>query len=94
MQESLAIRRKSLLKQYGFECDCTACKHNYTMQSSSTCLRIEQFHKRNVQSIRTEVMGNWAKIGTDFDRNRSVVRTAQLIAKNKLLLEIIGSKFM
>ncbi len=89
LQESLPNRQKALLKQYGFECDCPACKHNYPAKMSvDDTLRIDK-----TQSIDGDIMENWRKIENDFD-NRTQDKIAGIIAKNKLLLEISGSKFI
>lgn len=88
----MSDRHAALLKQYGFECECPACKHDYRMNTSiDDNLQIEQFH--NSQSIHAEVMKNWLEIETNFEKH-TPHKTATAIAKNKFLLEIIGSKFM
>lgn len=92
MRESLADRQKALFKQYGFKCDCSACKHDYRIKTSFVeSLQVEQFN--NIQSIHSEVTRNWIEIESNFD-SQTPQKTAEIIAKNKFLLEIVGSKFM
>ncbi|KAJ6649459.1 SET and MYND domain-containing protein 4 [Pseudolycoriella hygida] len=95
LREGLTERRKSLLAQYGFVCDCEACHGNYGMgkteETPDDNLGSEQF--TDIESIDAEVARNWEQIETKFGKE-SPHRIAGMIAKNKFLLEIARSKII
>ncbi|KAG4078961.1 hypothetical protein HA402_010913 [Bradysia odoriphaga] len=94
LEEPLASRQKALLEQYGFKCDCLACKLNYQPKTSiANGLQIEHFRDQNAQSIRAEVMKNWNVIENCIDKH-TPHETAEIIVKNKFLLGLVNSKFM
>lgn len=91
LRERLADRQKALWKQYGFKCDCSACSHDYRISGLVDDLQIDQFN--NINTIREEVSRNWVEIERNFDK-QSPYKTAEIVAKNKFLLELVGSKFI
>lgn len=94
MGEPLANRQKALLEQYGFRCDCPACKLNYQTKTSLVDdPQIERFRDHDAQSIRAEVKKNWSEIETNY-AHHTPHETAEIIERNKFLLTLIGSKFM
>ncbi|XP_037031923.1 uncharacterized protein LOC119071216 isoform X2 [Bradysia coprophila] len=96
LEEPLASRQKALLEQYGFKCDCPACKLNYQPKINASMvngLQMEYIRDHKAHSIRAEVMKNWNELESCFDKH-TPHETAEIIVKNKFLLEFMNSKFM
>lgn len=91
LQKPFEDRQKHLFKQYGFECDCAACVNNYPTQK---CSRETKF---NDVEHGTEILQNidktWGEIEKNFE-SKHHYKVAQLIARNKSLLENFVSRFM
>lgn len=91
MHESLKDRQNHLQSQYGFKCDCSACRKNYPKKQVNTELDYGRF--RNQTEVEEEIALNWKRIG-EYSEVESPCEVAALVQANKKLLQFLATKFM